>query len=411
MTGTRQRRALVTGIGMVNAAGQDVERCWQAVLDGKSLIGPISRFDPAGLQISLAAEVSDFRPPKQVSRRLLAKSDRFAHFALGATAEALADACLDLAAEDPFRIGISFGNNSGGWDICERGFAEYYQQGPQMINPWQATAWFPTAPQGFVSIQYNIRGWSKSFACDRASGGCAAYFGLRALRWGHNDTMLVGGAEAPVTRLGVGAHVSTGDLSRQRDPDRAYLPYSPAASGLVLGEGSTVLIVEEASRAAARSVAGYGELLAVEQRTGEPDDESVLESALRAALGQAGREPDQVGVVFGEGCGSTAADRLEARVLGRVLPGVPVTVPKAALGHMYGASTATDIAFALLAMRDGIIPPTAGGQADEQDRCAPVPATALDRAVDTAVVVSRSREGTNVVAVVGRAGTDGSNWR
>ena len=79
-------------------------------------------------------------------------------------------------AEDPFRIGISFGNNSGGWDICERGFEEYYQQGPPMINPWQATAWFPTAPQGFVSIQYNIRGWSKSFACDRASGGSRRLF-------------------------------------------------------------------------------------------------------------------------------------------------------------------------------------------------------------------------------------------
>ena len=411
MTGNQARRAVITGIGMVNAAGQDVERCWQAALDGKSSIGPIRRFDPAGLQISLAAEVDEFQPPKGISRRLLAKSDRFAHFALAATAQALADAKFDLADEDPFRIGISFGNNSGGWDICERGFVEYYQQGPPMINPWQATAWFPTAPQGFVSIQYNIRGWSKSFACDRASGGCAAYFGLRALRWGHNETMLVGGAEAPVTRLGVGAHVSTGDLSRETEPDRAYLPYSPAASGLVLGEGSAVLIVEEASRAAARSVAGYGELLAVEQRTGEPDDESVLESALRSALDQAGRSADQVGVVFGEGCGSTAADQLEARVLGRVLPGVPVTVPKAALGHMYGASTATDIAFALLAMRDGVIPPTAGAQADEQDRCAPVSATALDRVVDTALIVSRSREGTNVVVVVGRDPADGLDWK
>jgi 3-oxoacyl-(acyl-carrier-protein) synthase len=405
MTGAR-RRAVITGIGAVNAAGQDATSGWQTVLDGKSAIGPIKRFDPAGLQISLAAEVADFKPPKEISRRLIAKSDRFAHFALAATWQALADAGLDLTATDPFRTGISFGNNSGGWDICERGFVEYYQQGPPMINPWQATAWFPTAPQGFVSIQYNIRGWSKSFACDRASGGCAAYFGLRALRWGHNDMMLVGGAEAPVTRLGVGAHVSTGDLSRRTDPDRAYLPYSPDGSGLVLGEGSAVLVVEEASRAADRGARPYGELLAVEQRTGQPDDDSVLESALRAALAQAGRDPAQVGIILGEGCGSTAADRLEAEVLGRVLPGVPVTVPKAAVGHMYGASTATDIAFALLAMRDGVIPPTAGAQADDQERYAPVPATALDREIDTAVIVSRSREGTNVVTVVGGGGGD-----
>jgi 3-oxoacyl-(acyl-carrier-protein) synthase len=409
MTTSATRRAVITGIGAVNAAGPDVTMSWQAVLDGKSAIAPIRRFDPAGLQISVAAEIADFKPPKEISRRLIAKSDRFAHFALAATAQALADARLDLAAEDPFRIGISFGNNSGGWDICERGFVEYYQQGPPMINPWQATAWFPTAPQGFVSIQFNIRGWSKSFACDRASGGSAAYFGLRALRWGHNDMMLVGGAEAPVTRLGVGAHVSTGDLSRRTDPDRAYLPYSPDGTGLVLGEGSAVLVVEEAERAAARGAPAYGELLAVEQRTGRPEDGSVLEAALRAALTQAGLQAGQIGLILGEGCGTPAADRIEAEVLGRVLPGVPVSVPKAALGHMYGAAVATDIAFALLAMRDGIIPPTAGAQADEQVRCAPVSGTALDRSLDTAVVVSRSREGTNVVAVVGR--DQGQGWK
>jgi 3-oxoacyl-(acyl-carrier-protein) synthase len=402
MTTAAGRRALITGIGAINAAGLDIGSSWQSLLDGKSAIGPITRFDAAGLQVSLAAEVGEFRPPKEISRRLLAKSDRFAHLALAATAHALADSGVDLAEEDPFRIGISFGNNSGGWDICERGFAEYYQQGPPMINPWQATAWFPTAPQGFVSIQYNVRGWSKSFACDRASGGCAAYFGLRALQWGHNDLMLVGGSEAPVTRLGIGAHVSTGELSRSTEPERAYLPYSPAATGLVLGEGSAVLVVEEAERAAARGARAYGELLAVEQRTGAPEDGSVLEDTLRSALAKAGTDASDVDLILGEGCGSPAADRAEADVLHRVLPGVPVTVPKATVGHMYGASTATDIAFALQAMRDAILPPTAGAQLDGPERYAPVSATAVERTVNTAVVVSRSREGTNVVTVISK---------
>lgn len=402
MTPAGSRRALITGIGVVNANGQDVASSWQALLDGKSAIGPIRRFDAAGLQVSLAAEIGEFHPPKQVSRRLFAKSDRFAHFALAATSHALTDAELDLAAEDPFRVGISFGNNSGGWDICERGFVEYYQQGPSMINPWQATAWFPTAPQGFVSIQYNIRGWSKSFATDRASGGSAAYFGLRALRWGHNDVMLVGGAEAPVTRLGVGAHVSTGELSRCTEPERAYLPYSPAGTGLVLGEGSAVLVVEEAEHAVARGARAYGELLAVEQRTGPPEDGALLEDAVRTALHQAGKDPGEVDLIFGEGCGSATGDRVEAQVLDRVLPGVPVTVPKAAVGHMYGASTGTDIAFALLSMRDSVLPPTAGAQVDGPSRYAPVTVTTVERAVGTAVVISRSREGTNVVTVIGK---------
>jgi act minimal PKS chain-length factor (CLF/KS beta) len=145
-------------------------------------------------------------------------------------------------------------------------------------------------------------------------------------------------------------------------------------------------------------------LLAVEQRTGPPEDGSLLEDTLRSALARAGRDASEVDLILGEGCGSAAADRLEADVLGRVLPGVPVTVPKATVGHTYGASTGTDIAYALLAMRDSVLPPTAGAQADGPGRYAPVTVTAVEQAVNTALVVSRSREGTNVVTVIGKYG-------
>lgn len=193
-----------------------------------------------------------------------------------------------------------------------------------------------------------------------------------------------------------------GNSAWRTEPERAYLPYSPDATGLVLGEGSAVLVVEDAGHAAARRTRVYGELLAVEQRTGPPEDGSLLEDALRTALGQAGKDPGEVGLILGEGCGSVGADRIEAQVFNRVLPAVPVAVPKATVGHTYGASTGIDIAFALLAMRDGVLPPTAGAQADGPSRYAAVTAMAVERAVNTAVVVSRSREGTNVVTVIGK---------
>src|SRR5439155_27338720 len=116
-------------------------------------------------------------------------------------------------------------------------FDEFYHQGPSLVNPWQATAWFPTAAQGFVSIRHGIRGMSKSFACDRASGGCALFFALRAIRWGHAEVMLAGGAEAPITRLGVAAHITTGELSESDEPAGAFLPFDRRRSGLVRGEG------------------------------------------------------------------------------------------------------------------------------------------------------------------------------
>jgi 3-oxoacyl-(acyl-carrier-protein) synthase len=394
------RRVVVTGLGTINPLGNDPESAWDAVRAGKSAIGPIQRFDPAGLQVTLAAEVAGFDVTAHVPRRFAVKSDRFAHYALAATAQALTDGGLDLSVEDTYRVGVSFGNNSGGWDICERGFEEYYQQGPTMVNPWQATAWFPTAPQGFVTIRYDIHGFSKSFACDRASGGCGLYFGLRSIRWGSNDLVLTGGAEAPVTRLGVASHVSTGELSTCDDPSSAYQPFGAGRSGLVLGEGSTVLVFEELDRALARGARIYGEILAVEQRTGDPGDSGPLRSALTAALAAAGRTSDEVDLVVGEGCGTADGDRSEAAAIAAVLPAsVPVTVPKAALGHLYGASAGTDLMLGLLAMRDSVVPPTLGTAETAADCPVSLATAAQERRVDTVVVHSRSREGANVVVV------------
>lgn len=347
-----------------------------------------------------------FRPTDHVPRRLVVKSDRFAHYALAASQQALDDADLDLATIDPFSVGISCGNNSGGWDICGRGFEEYYRDGPTMVNPWQATAWFPTAPQGFVSIHHGIRGFSKSFAADRASGACGIAWGARSIRWGHADVVLSGGSEAPITRLGVAALVSTGELSRADDPAESYLPFDPSRNGLVLGEGSAVLLLESLEHALGRGARIHGEILAVEQRTGDPEDAGVLERAMAAALRRAGAA-DGVDCVIAEGSGTFHGDRGEALAIARVLGrSVPVTAPKAAYGHLYGASTGTDVACALLALRTGVVPPTAGTRrADEQCPIALV-TQPLETPVETVLVNSHSREGTTVALVVARPHED-----
>jgi 3-oxoacyl-(acyl-carrier-protein) synthase len=169
-------RAVITGLGIVNALGTGHEQFWPALIAGRRAVAGITRFDPEGLPVSLAAEIHGFEASEWVPRRLMAKSDRFAHFALAASDLAVSDSGLRMDDLDLTRVGICFGNNSGGWDLCERGFSEYYGEGPTMVNPWQATAWFPTAPQGFVSIRWGLRGYSKSFACDRASGASALFF-------------------------------------------------------------------------------------------------------------------------------------------------------------------------------------------------------------------------------------------
>jgi len=401
------RRVVVTGIGMVNPLGNDAETAWRNILDGRSAIGPITRFDAAGLPVSLAAEVNGFDAGTRIPRRLVVKSDRFAHYAIAASGEALTDSGIDLAAEDPFRIGISFGNNSGGWDICERGFGEYYLQGPQLVNPWQATAWFPTAPQGFVSIRFGLRGFSKSFACDRASGGCALFFGVRCIQWGRADVVLAGGTEAPITRFVIAALASTGEISTLADPGSAFCPFAEGRSGLVLGEGSAVLVLEEFGRARHRGAQIYGEILAVEQRTGRACRPDALTAAVTAALGRAAVRPSELDVVFAEGCGTPDGDMVEAAALVRALGGgrycAPVTAPKSAFGHLYGASLPSDLACALLAGRDTVVPGTAGTQRADASLPLDVVTSPRARPVRTALVVSRAREG-SAVALVTRCG-------
>jgi 3-oxoacyl-(acyl-carrier-protein) synthase len=393
-------RVSVTGLGMISPLGAGYEAAWKVLLDSKCSIEPIHRFDPIGLPVSLAAEVVDFVAPERVGRRLLVKSDRFAHYAMAATAETLDDAELDLATEDPFRVGISFGNNSGGWDICERGFQEYYGEGPRMINPFQATAWFPSAPQGFISICYKVRGYSKSFACDRASDGCALYFGVRAIRWDRVEIVLCGGCEAPITRLGMAALVSTGELSRATDPNSGYLPFSADRNGLVVGEGSAVVVLENTEHARRRGARVYVDILAVEQRTGDPRTAVALEQACAAALRTAGCAAGDIDLVLAEGCGTESGDRVEALTIRRLLGDVPVTVPKAAMGHLYGASASSQLVLAALAIRDNVLPPTVGTRRAAEDCPIRLVTAAEPAPVNMVMIIARSREGTNVVLIV-----------
>lgn len=401
-------RAVVTGIGVVNPSGQDLDAFWEAVTEGRSSIAPITRFPTAGCPVKVAAEIRDFRPQDFIPRRFIVKTDRFTHFALAAVELALADAKLDLARERRDRVGVWMGNDTGGWDLAERGFRELHQQGAAMVNPWAATAWFPTAPQGFITIRHDITGCSKSFVCDRATGGVALYFGLRAIRARHNDVALVGGTEAPLTPLGVLAYHETGEVSTDADPRTAYRPFDQRRRGLALGEGSTILVVESSDHARARRARVYGELESASMTFDrDPAGGTAMERALRRAIGGAGARPEDVDLVFGEGCGTQTADRLEARALSRVFAGhganVRITCPKSVYGHLFGAAGPTDVACGLLASQTGRLPVTAGLDRPEPGlRFVTRPTTGTVRRF---VVNARSREGTNVAVVVSGSGS------
>ncbi len=400
------KRVVVTGIGVINPSGIGKDKFWQNMTEGKSAIKEIDRFDTTEFPTKVAGAISDFQPGDFIPRRLVVKTDRFTHYALAASDLALADAELDLEKEDSYRVGVWFGNNAGGWDICERGFHELYNDGATMVNPWQATAWFPTAAQGYVTIRYGIRGYSKSFVCDRASGASGLYFGVKSIQQGHNDVVLTGGSEAPITRFGMVCYYETGEISAASDPDTAYQPFDQERSGIVLGEGSTVLVLESEEHALARGAKIYGEITSSAMTTDiNPTVGVHLQRAMKKALKTADLSPADIDVVFAEGCGTQNGDRLEAEAISEVFaetaPDIPITVPKSLFGHLYGASCATEVACSLMAMSTGQLPVMRKLNPDQGCQLNFV-TQAQSRQVSRTLVNSRAREGVNASFVISK---------
>ena len=402
---TDKKRVVVTGIGIVNPSGIGKEQFWQNMTAGKSAIGEIDRFDPTNFPTKVAGTIHDFKPDDFIPRRLVVKTDRFTHYALAASDLALTDANLDLETEDSYRVGVWFGNNAGGWDICERGFKELYNDGATMVNPWQATAWFPTAAQGYVTIRYGIRGYSKSFVCDRASGASGLYFGVKSIQNGHNDVVLTGGSEAPITRFGMVCYYETGEISGAADPSTAYQPFDKDRSGIVLGEGSTVLVLESEEHALARGAKIYGEVTSGSMTTDTDPTQGVqFKRAMNKALKDANLSAQDIDVVFAEGCGTKTGDRIEAEAIKGAFadaPNVPVTVPKSLFGHLYGASCTTEVACSLMAMETGKLPVMQSVNAEDDCKLNFV-TQAQSIPVARTLVNSRAREGVNASFVISK---------
>ena len=404
---SNKHRVVITGMGVVNPAGIGLAQFWETITSGTSAIQRITRFDPETFPVQVAGEINDFHPSDFISRRFVVKTDRFTHDALAASEMALQDAALDLAQQDRYRVGVFFGNNAGGWDICERGFFELHQQGALMVNPWQATAWFPTAAQGFVTIRYGIKGFSKSFVCDRASGASGLYFGIQSIKNKHNDIVLSGGTEAPITRFGMTCYFETGELAPAKEAIGAYRPFDRDRVGIVLGEGSAVLVLEERDFAQQRGAPIYGEILGSTMTTDPlPTNYAGLARAMQLTLRNAALEPADVDLIIAEGCGTPISDYVEAcairEVFGARTPEIPVTSPKSIYGHLYGASSATEMVCGLLAMKTGTLPPTLNCTTPDPECALHIVTQSERQDVSRVLINSRSREGVNICLLVGK---------
>lgn len=402
MTGS----AVVTGIGVIAPNGLGTEQYWAATLAGRSGIGPVSRFDPAGYPARLGGEVRDFTAAGHVPSRLIPQTDNWTHLGLTAAVWALNDAAVDPAAFPEYEMAVVTASSSGGMEFGQREIERLWSQGPQWVGAYQSIAWFYAATTGQISIRHGMRG-PCGVICAEQAGALEAAGQARHLIQQGTRLVITGGTDASLSPYGLVAQHSTGRLSESDDPDRAYLPFGAGAAGYVPGEGGAMLLVENAPDARARSAPHiYGEI-AGQAATFDPRPGSGREPGLRRAmelaLADAGLTGADIDVLFADAAGVPELDRLEAAAICSVFgpAGVPVTAPKTMTGRLNGGGAALDLATALLSIRDGVIPPTTG-VTDLAPGCAIdlVRATPRQAKVRTAMVAARGYGGFNTAIVL-----------
>jgi len=395
-------QALVTGIGVAAPHGLGTRAWWAATLQGRTGIGPLTRFDASRYPVRLAGELAGFVDQEHIPSRLLPQTDRVTRIALAAAQEALTDAGIGEGRPDRAAAGVITASSAGGAEFGQRGLAALWAKGAQYVSVYQSSAWFHAAGPAQIAIRHQLHGPGSAIISEQAGGIDALARARRRIRHGAG-LMVTGGVDSTLCPWGWAAHLADGRLSTCPDPTRAYLPFDTAAGGHVVGEGGALLVLEDAAAAARRGVTGYGTVAGC-AATFDGRDRPRLREAAELALADAGIRPDQVDVVFADGAGERAADRAESAALCTLFGphGVPVTVPKTMTGRLGAGGAALDVAAALFALREKVIPPTTGIRHIAPD-CPLDLVTGAPRAMPalrTALVVARGRGGFNAAAVL-----------
>jgi minimal PKS chain-length factor (CLF/KS beta) len=408
--GSAGRRSVVTGMGVVAPNGIGAEAFWKALLQGASVLAPVSYAGCTELPLRVAGQVNGFDPEGLIESRYLVQTDKFTHYAMAAADMALDDARLQADPEHPYSIGVVTAAGSGGGQFGQGELQQLWGRGPQFVGPYQSIAWFYAASTGQLSIRGGFRGPCGVLVNDEAGGLDVFAHAGRSIRQG-TDAVLAGASEAPLAPYSMVCQLGYPEISLAEDPQRAYLPFTEDACGFSPAEGGAMFTLEDEQAAEARGarvravVGGHASTF-----TGTRDWERSREGlarAIRGALDEAACPPDEVDVVFADAMGVPAADRAEALALGDVLgrraAEVPVTAPKTGFGRAYSAASSLDVAMAVLALEHGVIPATPN-IAEARHDLDLVTGSARSSPMRTALVLSRGLMGCNSALVLRRAG-------
>lgn len=373
------KRVVITGLGALTPLGNTAPDTWEALVKGVSGIAPITSFDASLFKTHFAGEVKGFDPESFMDRKEARKMDRYAQFSIYVAGEALRDSGLEVEAEDRSRLGVVWGSGMGGLQTTEEEIIDFAKgDGVPRFNPFMIPKAIPSMAAGLISIRFGLGGlsFSVSTACSSSSHAVASAFDQ--IRLGHADVLLTGGADADVTYTGIGGFNSLHALSTRNDsPATASRPFSKSRDGFVLGEGAACLILEEYEHAKARGAKIYAEMIgegmtsdAYHMTAPDPNGQGA-ERVMRQAIRDAGLKPEEIDYINTHGTSTPLGDVTELkaiqRVFGEHVYEMNLDSTKSMTGHMIGATGAVEAMACVMALKEGIIPPTINHDPEDVD--------------------------------------------
>lgn len=403
-----RKRVVVTGLGAVTPIGNSPAAYWEGLIAGKNGIGPITLFDASAHACKIAGEVKDFDPSQYLDRKEIKRNDRFVHFAIAATRQALEDADFDISDVNAEQVGVIMGTGVGGLKVMETQQTVYLEKGPSRCSPFMVPMMIANMATGQVAIQIGAKGPSSCTVTACAAGANAIGDAFRIVQRGDAQAMIAGGTEAAITPLSIAGFAAARTLSlRNNEPDLASRPFDRDRNGFVMGEGSGVLLLEELEHAKARGAKIYAELVgygltcdAHHITSPSPGGEGAAR-AIRFALKDSSLTPEDVDYINAHGTSTAANDSTETAAvkaaLGDRAHHISMSSTKSMTGHLLGGSGGIEAVATVMAVHNDRVPPTINlDNPDEACDLDYVPHTSRAQTVDVALSNSFGFGGHNV---------------
>lgn len=405
------KRVVITGLGIISPVGTGLEKFWTSLTAGVSGIRLLTRFDPTDFKTKIAGEVKDFEPTRYMDRKEARRMDRFTQFAVAASGMAIEDAALNFQNEDRDRIGVILGSGVGGIETLEEQAHVLFEKGPGRVSPLFVPMMIANMGSGQVAIKHRLRGPNTTSVSACASSSNAIGDAFKILQYGRAEVMITGGAEAAITPLAMAGFIQMKAMStRNEEPEKSSRPFDLGRDGFVIGEGAAILILETLEHALDRGariyaeIVGYGSTCDAFHMTA-PDPEGYgAANSMKEALGDAGIKPSEVDYINAHATATPPGDKAETlaikKVFGEYASKVAISSTKSMTGHLLGASGGLEAIVCVLAIKEGIIPPTINYEQPDPDCDLDiVPNTARKAEVDVALSNSFGFGGHNATLV------------